>query len=146
MEIAVILHKDEDSVYGVTVPDVPGCFSWGDTVEEAMKNTREAVQTHVEALLSEGLDFEIEPSSIETLQANKEYLGGIWALVEIDMARLDPKPERINISIPRFALHKIDKYAESRHETRSGLLTRAALSVIAAESTLHKAKSRKTSK
>lgn len=134
MEIAVVIHKDENSAYGVTVPDIPGCFSWGDTVEEAIKNTREAVEAHTLTMLEEGMAFDIEPSKIEDLQANADYANGIWALVEIDFAQLDPKPERINVSIPRFALSRIDKFAESRHESRSGFLTRAALNVIAAES------------
>lgn len=134
MEIAVVIHKDENSAYGVTVPDIPGCFSWGDTVEEAIKNTREAVEAHTLTMLEEGMAFDIEPSKIEDLQANADYANGIWALVEIDFAQIDPKPERINVSIPRFALSRIDKFAESRHESRSGFLTRAALNVIAAES------------
>lgn len=134
MEIAVVIHKDENSAYGVTVPDIPGCFSWGDTVEDAIKNTREAVEAHTLTMLEEGMAFDIEPSKIEDLQANADYANGIWALVEIDFAQIDPKPERINVSIPRFALSRIDKFAESRHESRSGFLTRAALNVIAAES------------
>jgi predicted RNase H-like HicB family nuclease len=136
MEIAIVIHKDERSVYGVTVPDIPGCFSWGDTIENAIKNTREAVEAHVEALLGQGIAIDIEPTSVEQLRSNPEYADGVWALVIIDMAMLDPKPERINVSIPRFALMKIDRFAESRHETRSGLLTRAALKVIADESRL----------
>ena len=134
MEIAVVIHKDENSAYGVTVPDIPGCFSWGDTVEDAIRNTREAVEAHMLTMLEEGMAFDIEPSKIENLQANADYANGIWALVEIDFAQIDPKPERINVSIPRFALSRIDKFAESRHESRSGFLTRAALNVIAAES------------
>jgi predicted RNase H-like HicB family nuclease len=134
MEIAVVIHKDENSAYGVAVPDIPGCFSWGDTIEEAIKNTREAVEAHTLTMLEEGMAFDIEPSKIEDLQANVDYANGIWALVEIDFAQIDPKPERINVSIPRFALSRIDKFAESRHESRSGFLTRAALNVIAAES------------
>jgi metal-responsive CopG/Arc/MetJ family transcriptional regulator len=52
----------------------------------------------------------------------------------VDLAQLDKKPERINVSIPRFVLRKIDSFADARHETRSGFLSRAALSLIAAES------------
>ena len=36
MFIPVAIHKDEGSVFGVSVPDVPGCFSYGDTVEDAL--------------------------------------------------------------------------------------------------------------
>ncbi|NRR30473.1 type II toxin-antitoxin system HicB family antitoxin [Oxalobacteraceae bacterium] len=60
----------------------------------------------------------------------------MWALVNVDFAKLDSKPERINISIPRFILSKIDRYAESRHETRSGFIARAALQLIETESKL----------
>ena len=51
MFIPVAIHKDEGSVFGVSVPDVPGCFSYGDTVEDALKNAHEAVIFHVEGLL-----------------------------------------------------------------------------------------------
>jgi metal-responsive CopG/Arc/MetJ family transcriptional regulator len=51
----------------------------------------------------------------------------------VELEKLDSKPERTNISIPRFVLTKIDNFAESRHETRSGVIARAALQLIAAE-------------
>ena len=133
MEIPVAIHKDEHSVYGVIVPDVPGCFSWGESIEDAMMNTREAIYSHVEAMLAEGIPVEIRQSKIEDLAADDCYIGAVWALVQVDLSKLDPKPERINVSIPRFLLSRIDAYAASRHESRSGFLTRAALFVIDAE-------------
>jgi hypothetical protein len=72
-------------------------------------------------------------AKLEELAANSDYAGGVWALVDIDLSKLDTKPERINISVPRFVLKKIDAYTEKRHETRSGLLSRAALTLIAEE-------------
>ena len=35
MRYPIVIHKDPESCYGVTVPDLPGCFSAGNTVEEA---------------------------------------------------------------------------------------------------------------
>ena len=136
MEIPVAIHKDEHSVYGVTVPDLPGCFSWGDSVANAMKNAREAIYAHVEAMLDEGMQVHITQSKIEDLAALVDYAGALWALVQVDLSKLDPKPERINVSIPRFLLTRIDAYAASRHETRSGFLTRAAIKVIEAETNI----------
>jgi predicted RNase H-like HicB family nuclease len=134
MESPIVIHKDKDSVYGVTVPDIPGCFSWGDTVEDAIRNTRQAILGHIEALLSEGMAVDISPSQIETLNVNKDYADAyLWALVDVDISKLDSKPERINVSIPRFVLTKLDAFAASRHESRSGVLARAALSLIKAE-------------
>jgi predicted RNase H-like HicB family nuclease len=134
MEIPVVIHKDSDSVYGVTVPDILGCHSWGETIEEAMKNARESIYNHVETLLLLNEFSGIHISPIDALKKNTDYIDGIWALVDIDLAKLDSKPERINISLPRFILKKIDGFAEARQETRSGFLARAALSLIAAES------------
>ncbi|WP_206360356.1 type II toxin-antitoxin system HicB family antitoxin, partial [Pseudomonas viridiflava] len=41
MKFTVVLHKDADSDYGVTVPDVPGCFSAGSSVSEALESVKE---------------------------------------------------------------------------------------------------------
>jgi hypothetical protein len=76
---------------------------------------------------------ELTSSTIEELAAQEEFDGAIWALVEIDISRLDSRPTRINISVPRFVLKKIDTYADSRHESRSGFIPRAALALIADE-------------
>ena len=54
MQFPVVLHKDAASGYGVTVPDLPGCFSAGDTPEEAIASAHEAVACHVEGLLMDG--------------------------------------------------------------------------------------------
>lgn len=133
MDTPVVIFKDEGSVYGVNVPNIKGVHSWGDTVEDALKNVREAITSHIETLLELGEPVEIEQRRIEDLQNAPEYQGGVWALVEIDLEKLDSKPERINISLPRFVLSKIDRYVDTRHETRSGLLARAALRLIDAE-------------
>jgi predicted RNase H-like HicB family nuclease len=97
MEIPIVIHKDKDSVYGVTVPDIPGCFSWGDTVEDAIRNTRQAILGHIEALLSEGMAVDISPSQIETLNVNKDYADAyLWALVDVDISKLEGAKESNN--------------------------------------------------
>lgn len=133
MEMPIAIHKDENSVYGVTVPDVPGCYSWGDTIDEAIKNAREAIYSHYEVLAESGETLNFKASRIQDLVVDDEYAGAIWALVDVDASKFDSKPERINISIPRFVLKRIDRFAEARHETRSGFIARAALAMIAEE-------------
>jgi predicted RNase H-like HicB family nuclease len=130
MEFPVAIHKDDGSVYGVTVPDIPGVHSWGDTIEEALKNAKEAITGHVMTLIEVGEEVAFTSSAIASLAARDEFAGAIWALVDVDLTKLDSKPERINISLPRFVLHKIDAYVAQRHETRSGFLARAALEAL----------------
>lgn len=139
MDIPVLIYKDEASVYGVNVPTIKGVHSWGDTIDDALSNVKKAIASHIETLLELNEPVEIAQTKIEALQGNPDYAGGIWALVSVDLTMLDSKPERINISVPRFLLAKIDKYADERHETRSGLMTRAALQLIEKESQLHHA-------
>ena len=126
MFIPVAIHKDEGSVFGVSVPDVPGCFSYGDTVEDALKNAQEAVIFHVEGLLEDGEFDSLTPSSIEDLQDSNEYPDALWALVDIDLSRLSSKQTRFNVSWPEYLLARVDEYAAAHHETRSGSLAKAA--------------------
>ncbi|WP_321886399.1 type II toxin-antitoxin system HicB family antitoxin [Paraburkholderia bannensis] len=131
MEFPIAIHKDEGSVYGVIVPDIPGVHSWGDTIDDALRNAKEAITGHVMTLVELGEVLSFKSSPIEKLATKNEYAGAIWALVDVDLTKLDSKPERINISLPRFVLHKIDAYVSQRHETRSGFLARAALEALA---------------
>ncbi len=48
MKIRIAIHKDPTSVYGVTIPAIPGCFSYGDTINEAIENTKEAIRFHLD--------------------------------------------------------------------------------------------------
>ena len=131
MEFPIAIHKDDGSVYGVTVPDIPGCHSWGDTIQEAIRNAKEAISGHVSTLVELGEDVDFKCSDIDDLAKQEDFAGAIWAVADVDISKLDSKPERINVSLPRFVLHKIDAYVEQRHETRSGFLARAALETMA---------------
>ena len=78
MRYPVVIHKDKSSDYGVTVPDMPGCFSAGDTLEDALTQAVEAIECHLEGLLLDG--DEIPPAqSVETHLKNRDYAGGTWA-------------------------------------------------------------------
>ena len=126
MLIPVAIHKDTDSLYGVTVPDIPGCFSAGETIEEALSNTREAIVFHLEGMLEDGGAVTVSTRQIEELAQEADYAGATWALIDVDLQRLSLKQTRFNVSWPEYLLARIDAYAEAHHETRSGLLAKAA--------------------
>ena len=54
MNYLVIFEKAIDGTVWAEVPDLQGCFSSGDTVEEAKKNVVEAIELHLEGLKEEG--------------------------------------------------------------------------------------------
>jgi predicted RNase H-like HicB family nuclease len=51
---AVIIEQDEDGVYCASCPALPGCFSNGDTYDDAVANMREAMALHIEVLTEHG--------------------------------------------------------------------------------------------
>ena len=129
MQFPIVLHNDDGTSYGVTVPDLPGCFSAGDTPEEAIASAREAIACHVEGLLVDGESIP-EKTHLEVHQANADYAGGIWALVDVDIAKLSSKTIRVNVTMPARVLSIVDEAAAREGESRSGLLTRAALHFV----------------
>ncbi len=65
----VILIPDETGGYTVEVPSLPGCFSEGDTREEALSNIKEAIALHIESMLAHGEEVpEDLPSPIEVVE------------------------------------------------------------------------------
>ena len=129
MRYPIVIHKDPDSDYGVTVPDLPGCFSAGDTMDEAVEMAHEAITGHIETLLMVGLPIP-ELRSLQEHQADPDFADGIWALVDIDLSKISVKTVQVNIAFPEPVLAMIDEAAARERETRSGLLTRAVLSHI----------------
>ncbi|HEX3656424.1 MAG TPA: type II toxin-antitoxin system HicB family antitoxin [Pirellulales bacterium] len=126
----VVIHKDPRSSYGVTVPDLPGCFSAGDTLDDAVRNAREAIEMHLEGLIEDSQPVP-EPTSMEQHQGNRDYRGGVWAAVPIDADNLRVKSVRVNITVPERVLDTVDRFAADHGKTRSGLLVEAVTSYIA---------------
>jgi len=54
MDYTVLVHPAEEGGYWTEVPALPGCFSQGETIEEVLANTKEAIESHVAALREEG--------------------------------------------------------------------------------------------
>ena len=126
MRYPIVIHRDEGSSYGVTVPDLPGCFSAGETIEEALDLAPEAIVGHIETLLMEGQPIP-EQRPLEIHQADAAYADGVWALVEVDLAKLSGKAVRINVTMPARVLAIADEVAAREGESRSGLLASAVL-------------------
>ena len=120
---------DAKHAFGVVVPDLPGCFSAGDTLDDALTNSREAILLHLEGLLDDGQPFPA-PTPIELLRKKRNYRGWTWAVVDVDASELGDKAARINITLPQRILRAIDAHAKKLGETRSGFLARAALDAI----------------
>ena len=125
MNYPIVIHKDRDSDYGVAVPDLPGCFSAGSTIDEAIAMAQEAIELHLEGLIEDGQVLP-EPGQIQDHQCNPDYRGGIWAVVSINPSNLRVEAKRVNITMPQRILEAVDRFAKAENQTRSGLLVKAA--------------------
>ena len=117
---------DADHAFGVVVPDLPGCFSAGDTLDEAIDNAREAIELWLETVIDDGGAVP-EARPIAAHQAKPEFAGWVWAVVSVDLATLSDKAERVNITLPARVLRRIDAAAKAAGESRSGFIAHLAL-------------------
>lgn len=130
MRYSVVIHKDENSDFGVSVPDISGCYSAGSTYDEALTNVIEAIECHLEGLL---IDNEPIPvcRTIDYWINEEEFQGGVWAFVDIDLSQISGKAKRINITMPERVLSLIDLYAKNHAiKNRSSFLADAALNYM----------------
>jgi len=127
MKYSVAIHKDPDSCYGVSVPDIPGCFSAGETVDEALKNAQEAISDHLEILAEVGA-IAPTPSDIDTHYANPDYAGATWAYVDVDVTAFLGGTEKATVTLPKLLIRKIDAaVAAGGAKSRSAFLAESAL-------------------
>ncbi len=123
--VIAIEPGDNEHAFGVSVPDLPGCFSAGDSLDEAIDNAREAINVFCEALIEDGGDVPA-PKPLSEHQSDPDFAGWVWAVVEVPVERYFGPAEKINITLPRLLLAKIDEYARSHGASRSGFLAEAA--------------------
>lgn len=125
--IVIEMPTSEREAYGVVFPDLPGCFSAGDTLDEAITNASEAAALWIESTLDEGGKVP-PPSSFEVVRNNPEWSGWALAVASVDPMLFDTSAERVNITLPRRVLVRLDRRAKEEGDTRSGFIARLAMS------------------
>lgn len=129
--IAIEMPADAKQSYGVSFPDVPGCFSAGDTIDEVMSMAREALDGHLECLAADG-EEPPKPSELSAHTGKPEFQGCAWAVVSIDPFPYMGKSQKVNVTMPAFLLKKIELFIRTHPDfkDRSRLLQRAAMRLI----------------
>ena len=120
-----LIHKDDNSAYGASFPDLPGCFSAADTLTKILPNAAEALD-----LWFEDADL-VEPRSIEVVrqEVSADLSAGAF-LVAVPYIRRTTKQQRFNISLDAGTLDAIDTAARSMNLTRSAFISLAAANEI----------------
>lgn len=120
-----IVHKDADSAFGVEFPDLPGCLSAADLIEDVMPNACEALELWFEDATS------VDPRRLEDIrEAAADDLAAGAFVIAVPRIRRSGKPVRANISLDRGMLDAIDHAAAERRLTCSAFLADAARNEI----------------
>jgi predicted RNase H-like HicB family nuclease len=118
-----LVHKEKNSAYGVQFPDVPGCFSAADRMEDVSANAMEALSLWAED------QSPVRPRTIDEIKKDKSVLrelaGGAF-LLAVPFVENDTRVVSANISLERGVLKAIDAEAKRRKLTRSAFLAQAA--------------------
>ena len=129
MLFPIAIERGDDShAYGVTVPDIPGCFSAGDTLAEAMANATDAIEGHLSILCDDGEALPIASDLDLAYKSHPELEGFAWAVVDVDVSRFMGKTEKVNVTLPGYLIRNIDdKVARvGKFKSRSAFLAAAA--------------------
>jgi predicted RNase H-like HicB family nuclease len=117
---------DDTTAFGVVVPDLPGCFSAGDTLDEALAGAEEAAAAWIDATLDAGLAIP-RPSSLDTLRLDPQFAGWSFGVISLDAALFEDTVERVNITLPRRVLKRLDAMARAAGESRSSYIAQMTL-------------------
>jgi predicted RNase H-like HicB family nuclease len=131
----VVVVDGKPGAYGMYVPDMPGCYSMGNTIAELLTNAQEALQLWAEDAIASKADLP-EPRSIDEVRKDPAVArdlaeGGLLAAVPlvIEIGR----PVKANLSLDAGLLTAIDEAAAARGLTRSAFIASAVREKIAAE-------------
>jgi predicted RNase H-like HicB family nuclease len=125
---ALIVQDEDDGPqhgYGVVFPDLPGCTSSGDTVEQAYEHAFEALALHIEGMVEEGATLP-PPSPFDAPLPH--WLAGAPGRIERTVlvpVKLPGRAIRISVTMDKGLLARLDAVAAASGESRSGYIARA---------------------
>jgi len=123
MEYIAYLHKDNDSDYGVSFPDFPGCITAGSTLDEASRMAAEALAFHIKGMTEDGETIP-EPSKLDAVAEEARKTNAVPFLVKVEVPEATV---RVNISAPESLLEKIDALAADAGMSRSTFMVQASI-------------------
>jgi predicted RNase H-like HicB family nuclease len=122
-----LVQKEKGSAFGVQFPDLPGCFSAADKMEDIVGNASEALSLWAE-------DEEMPaPRAVEKIVADRQIAAELAQgafLIAVPLTENDTRVVSANISLERGMLKAIDTAAKRRKLTRSAFLAQAARNEI----------------
>ncbi len=127
MKYHLAIYKNDSEGYSVTVADMPGCISYGDTLDLAVDNAQEAITLHLEGLAEDGDELPLG-RSLDELQKDPAFVRAtVWSVVDVDLTPYLGGSVKLNITLPKLLIEQIDRHVSSgKARSRSGFLADVA--------------------
>jgi predicted RNase H-like HicB family nuclease len=121
------VYKDPNSSFGVSFPDLPGCYGVGESYDEAIENARESLREYAQALSDDDKDMpkprthgELASNATEAIELNNAAF-----VIEVPLITAGSK-RRINVSMDNGIIAAIDRFVKLAGTTRSAFLAELA--------------------
>jgi len=123
-EYIALIHKEPTSAFGASFPDLPGCVSAANTLEELRPMIEEALGFHIEGMIEDG-EAVPEPSTLDEILKAEGYVDAVAVMV-VKAPETEGATVRVNITLPEKTLAQIDRKAAAQGMSRSSFLAQAA--------------------
>ncbi|MBX8529368.1 type II toxin-antitoxin system HicB family antitoxin [Pseudomonas cichorii] len=121
---------DENTAFGIQIPDIPGAITAGDTFDEAHTAAVEIAHIMLQEIAAGGGDIPT-PTAMAGHVKNPDFAGMGWGMLEIDITPYLGKTEKVNVTLPGSVIQQIDKYVETHNlKSRSTFLAETALRAL----------------
>jgi predicted RNase H-like HicB family nuclease len=121
------VYKDPNSSFGVSFPDLPGCYGAGESYDEALENAKISLREYARALSDDGEDMpqprthsQLAADATEAIELDKAAFVAEVPLIVVGARR------RVNLSIDERMLAAIDRACELAGLNRSAFLSEIA--------------------
>lgn len=129
MSHIVAVVEEELGTFGISFPDLPGCVSHGETLDEVVIKGKQALALHLSGMAEDGDLPQSFRTPAEIRAAEPDWVAdNALLLIAID---LPGKSQRINITLDGALLKRVDHAAQLAGQSRSGFIARALSEKIA---------------
>ncbi|MBB5441418.1 MULTISPECIES: type II toxin-antitoxin system HicB family antitoxin [unclassified Paraburkholderia] len=125
MQYPLYVHRDGDTGFRASFPDLPRAVACGHSFDELKRNAQEVVELMYDR--SEQLIPAPTCSTSELQSLDMDDGRGIWMFIEINLARVTSKAVSVQFSLPESLRQRVDAAAKERHLTRSMFIALAAV-------------------
>lgn len=121
-----VLEPGTDGAYSVSFPDLPGCYSYGATIEEAQKMATEAAELHIYGLESDGDEVPVPSMALPEEETKGCLVVPVSVFPDVVKNEMDNKRVKTNTTLPAW----LKRLAEANDVNYSRILETALMDYL----------------